>query len=122
MDKRLEQGMFHFMTPIKRAVLVAVAMAYGSAIPTLWGDARPNPYLSIVDRNPFGIRPPPPPPPPNEPPQAIAPPAKVVLTGVTSMFGPPRALLEITESEPGKGPVVSKRILREGDRDGSIRH
>src|SRR5215470_5050359 len=107
------------MTPIKWVGLAAMAVACGSAVSSLWADARPNPYSSIVDRNPFGIKPPPPPQ-LEAPPPPVAPLAKVVLTGVTSMFGPPRALLEITESEPGKGPVISKRILREGDRDGSI--
>jgi len=107
------------MTPIKCVVLAAMAVTCGSVVSSLWADARPNPYSSIADRNPFGIKPPPPPP-VVTPPEVVAPQAKVVLTGVTSMFGPPRALLEITESEPGKGPVVSKRILREGDRDGSI--
>ena len=107
------------MRPIKRLVFASMALTCVGATASLWADARPNPYFSIVERNPFGIKPPPPLPPPDQP-QAAAPLAKVVLTGVTSMFGPPRALLEITESEPGKGPTVNKRILREGDRDGSI--
>src|SRR5262249_39546880 len=98
------------MTPIRWVGLAAMVVACGSAVSSLWADARPNPYSSIVNPNPLGINPPPPPP-PIEQPQAVAPLAKVVLTGVTSMFGPPRALLEITESEPGKGPVISKRIL-----------
>ena len=112
--------MVQFMTSIKRAVLVAVTLTCGSAVPTLWADARPNPYLTIADRNPFGIKPAPPATIADPPPPPAAPLAKVVLTGVTSMFGPPRALLEITDIEPGKGQVVSKRILREGERDGSI--
>ena len=84
-------------------------------------EAKANPYLSIVDRNPFGLKPPPPPPDPT-PVAPIVPPAKVVLTGITSVFGPTskRALLEITEQEPGKPPSVRKPILREGERDGAI--
>jgi len=45
---------------------------------------------------------------------------KVVLTGITSVFGPTRAFVEITEQEPGKTPNVKKPIMREGDREGSI--
>lgn len=79
-----------------------------------------NPYTTIVDRNPFGLKPPPPPPPP---PEQIAPPvplAKVTLTGLVSMFGEPRALLEIIE-EPGKGAGTAKKpILREGERLGAV--
>jgi hypothetical protein len=107
------------MKPIKRAVFAAMTMGCVSAVSSLWADARPNPYLSIVQRNPFGIKEPPPQVAPEKP-EIQAPLAKVVLTGVTSMFGEPRALLEITESEPGKGPVINKRTLKQGERDGSI--
>src|SRR3954462_2463736 len=86
-----------------------------------WSDAKPNPYLSIVDRNPFGLKDPPPPPDPT-PVAPVVPPAKVILTGITSLFGPPskRALIEITEQEPGKPASVRKPILREGEREGSV--
>jgi len=36
------------------------------------------------------------------------------------MLGIHRVLLEITEQEAGKAPVVHKPILREGEREGSI--
>src|SRR3954452_12750072 len=86
-----------------------------------WSDVKPNPYLSIVDRNPFGLKDPPPPPDPT-PVAPVVPPAKVILTGITSLFGPAskRALIEITDQEPGKPANVRKPILREGERDGSI--
>src|SRR4051812_46163730 len=86
-----------------------------------FAEAKPNPYFSIVDRNPFGLKPPPPPPDPT-PVIPVVPPAKVVLTGITSLFGPTskRALLEITEQEPGKPASVRKPILREGERDGTV--
>src|SRR5436190_23052227 len=108
------------MTTIKRAAVAVMVITCGSAVPSLWADARANPYSSIVDRNPFGIKPPPVLLADTPPPAPVVPLAKVVLTGVTSMLGPPRALLEITESEPGKTPVVNKRILKEGERDGSV--
>ena len=82
-------------------------------------EAKPNPYQTIIERNPFGLKPPPPPPDPT-PPAPVTPPSKVLLTGFTSVSGPPRALLEITEQEPGKGATTHKPILREGERDGSV--
>src|SRR5436190_9527781 len=107
------------MTGIKRAVIAVVSMTYVWVPPTLWADARPNPYMTITNRNPFGIKEPPPPP-SNEAPPPIIPQAKVLLTGVLNLGGTPKALLEITESEPGKAPAVSKRTLKEGERDGSV--
>src|SRR4051812_6103449 len=84
---------------------VAISIHLASA------DTRPNPYLGIADRNPFGLKPAPlgmaETASPDLPPIS----AKVLLTGVTSMFGPARALLEITEQQPGKTPVVNKRVL-----------
>jgi hypothetical protein len=107
------------MSSLKRLVCVSAALVCGGGT-ALWADTRPNPFLSIVDRNPFSLKPIPPlPPPPDNTPPPL-PLAKVVLTGVTSIIGPPRALLEITEQEPGKGPTVNKRILKEGERDGSV--
>jgi hypothetical protein len=85
----------------------------------LMADAKPNPYLGIVERNPFGLKDPPPPPvPKSEAP--VVPPAKVILTGITSLFGPTRAFLEITEQEPGKPGTVKRPILREGEREGPV--
>ena len=42
------------------------------------------------------------------PPPPIIPQAKVLLTGVLNLGGTPKALLEITESEPGKAPSVNE--------------
>ena len=38
--------------------------------------------------------------------------AKVILTGITTVFGPTRALLEVTEQEPGKTAVTRRPTLR----------
>lgn len=86
-----------------------------------WADAKPNPYLSIVDRNPFGLKDPPPLVAP-EPEKPATPPAKVILTGITSLFGPTskRCFLEITEQEPGKQASILRPILREGEQSGSV--
>jgi hypothetical protein len=87
----------------------------------LMGNVDTNPYATIVDRNPFALKPPPPPP---APPEQTAPPvpmAKVTLTGLLSTFGEPRVLLEIIE-DGGKGAAgtAKKPILREGEREGSV--
>src|SRR5207247_607885 len=105
------------MRRIKSALLALATVAFISS-PCL-ADTQPNPYLSVVDRNPFGLKPPPPPA-PETPPQPVVPLAKVVLTGITSVFGPTRAFVEITEQEPGKTPNIKKPIMLEGDREGSI--
>jgi hypothetical protein len=80
-----------------------------------------NPYATIVDRNPFGLKPPPPPPPPPEQTAPPVPMAQVTLTGLLSTFGEPRVLLEIIE-EPGKGGGTAKRPppMREGERLGLV--
>lgn len=105
---------------IKQALFATtVAISVGS-ISFAWADARPNPYTGIVERNPFGIKDPPPP--PVEVPVApIIPLAKVMLTGIISIFGPePRALFEISEQEQGKPPTIKKPILKVGEREGSV--
>src|SRR5688572_8693973 len=80
-----------------------------------------NPYATIVDRNPFGLKPPPPPPPPPEQTAPPVPMAKVTMTGLLSTFGEPRVLLEIVE-EPGKGGGTPTRPppMREGERQGPV--
>ncbi|MDB6031758.1 MAG: hypothetical protein JWM16_2096 [Verrucomicrobiales bacterium] len=72
-----------------------------------------------MERNPFGLKDPPPPAEPKSE-APIVPPAKVLLTGITSLFGPTRAFLEITEQEPGKPATVKRPILRVGEREGSV--
>src|SRR5947207_6431814 len=105
------------MRRLKSALL---AFALVASVPSVCqADTQPNPYLSVVDRNPFGLKPVPQPA-PETPPQPVVPLAKVVLTGITSVYGPPRAFVEITEQEPGKTPNIRKPIMREGDREGTI--
>lgn len=72
------------------------------------------PGKSITERNAFNLKPPTPPAPPPAPP----PPAtKVHLTGVFSIMGNKRAILQI--SEPGKATPES-RVVQEGDREGDV--
>jgi hypothetical protein len=89
------------------------------SVATLRADLANNPYASITDRNPFGLKDPPPPPQPQTETAPATPPAKVTLTGLISMFGQPQALLEIFD-EPGKAGTPKKPILREGERMGAV--
>jgi hypothetical protein len=97
--------------------LVAIFLAAGLTI--AWGDADPARYGSIVDRNPFGLKPPPPPPDPSsQVPVAPPPPlATVELTGITSILSSKRACLEII---PGPGKQMLKPILAEGEKVESV--
>ena len=112
-------GMLRAMKPLKNCpILLIMGVLAGHAVQTARAETRANPYQAIIERNPFGLKPPPP------PQEVVAPPppvlqGKVILTGISSLFGV-RALLEITEQEPGKSPTTRKPILKEGERDGSI--
>jgi len=53
-------------------------------------------------------------------PAPVVPLAKVVLTGLTTMFGRPIAMVEITEQEAGKTPNVKKPIMRIGEKEGPV--
>jgi hypothetical protein len=80
--------------------------------------ASSTPYQGIVERNVFGLKDPPPPPDPeaNKPP-----PPKIILTGITTIFGNKRALMKATP--PAKPPEPAKEqtyMLAEGQRDGDI--
>jgi hypothetical protein len=112
-------SMLKFMTPSKSRMFVLGAVLLAGTAPMVLAEAKPNPYQAIVERNPFGLKPPPPPV-DNTPPPPVIPLAKVVLTGISSVFGPTRALLEVTEQEPGKTATTRRPILREGERDGTI--
>ena len=77
-----------------------------------------NPYQGIVDRNVFGLKPAP----PSQKTQTEQPAApKVTLTGITTIFGKPRALMSI--QMPAKPPEPAKPqtfILQPGQRDGDV--
>ena len=97
--------------------IAAMALGAGSAV-NGFADAKLNPYETIVDRNPFGLKPPPPPVDTTAVAPPAAPPATVEVTGITGfLYGRKRALLEIT---PGPGKPVQKPILGEGERVESV--
>src|SRR5580765_3423291 len=97
-------SMLRAMKPLTNRLLLLLGgcLAVGTP-PAVFAETTPNPYQVIVERNPFGLKPVPPPPEP-APVAPATPPGKVILTGITTIFGTPRALLEITEQEAGKSP------------------
>jgi hypothetical protein len=113
--------MLSLMISIRFPGRFVFAAAVAFAALTCFGEVRSNPYVGIVDRNPFGLKPPPP---------AVvetntepaAPPPNVKLTGISNLFSK-RALLEVTEQQapvrPGQPPpaggTVNRPILAEGE-------
>ena len=116
----MKRGMVVLMQrfTVKWAICAAGALALCSGLGRANVDT--NPYTTIVDRNPFGLKPPPPPPPPPEQTAPPVPMAKVTLTGLLSTFGEPRVLLEIIEDPTKGGGTPKKPILREGERLGPV--
>jgi len=97
-----------------------IALAMLIVLPSVQAndEGKGNPYESIVERNPFSLKPPPPPAPPDTGPPAPPPPlATVELTGVTSIFSKKKALVEIV---PGPGKPPMKLTLDEGERVDAI--
>src|SRR5262249_45052252 len=72
-----------------------------------------NPYQAILDRNVFGLKPPPPPGKSEEKKVDLAP---ITLTGITTILGNKRALMNV--QVPGK--TAQPLILAEGQREGEI--
>ena len=109
------------MQPTSLKCLACAALFIGLSSQGLWANTDGNPYATIVDRNPFGLKPPPPPAPAPEQTVPPVPMAQVTLTGLLSTFGEPRVILEIVE-EPGKGGGTPKRPppMREGERLGPV--
>lgn len=109
---------------MNRALSLAGTMAIGlwvvcsaRSVPADTGD---NPYLAIVERNVFGLKPLPKPeelapaPPP-------APPSKVTLQGIMVLGGKRQVLLKLTPPPtPGQQPKEQPLIMSEGERQGAL--
>ncbi|HTD68225.1 MAG TPA: hypothetical protein VK846_17005 [Candidatus Limnocylindria bacterium] len=78
-----------------------------------FAELKDNPYQVIVDRNPFGLKPVPIVEPPKPPDVPAPPPLDIKLTGITTLLGPPRALLEFTDPQTKKTDRPSPFV--EGD-------
>ena len=112
--------MLRAMKPLKHRLLrVLTLLFFAGALPWARAELHANPYQAVVARNAFGLKAAVPEAKVTPPGRAIQPP-KVILTGIVSVFGSVRALLEITEQEPGKAANTEKPILREGQRCGPV--
>ncbi len=101
----------------KTALFVLLLILFCAASKGAVADSA-NPYQGIVDRNVFGLKPPPPPAKPEEK-KVDAP--KITLTGITTILGNKRVLMNV--AMPPKPPEPAKQqslILAEGQREGEI--
>lgn len=109
---------------MNRALSLAGAIAIGlslmCSVRSAAADTGDNPYLTIVERNVFGLKPLPKPeelapaPPP-------APPSKVTLQGIMVLGGKRQVLLKLTPPPaPGQQPKEQPLILAEGERQGPL--
>ena len=78
-----------------------------------------NPYVSIVDRNVFGLRPPPPPAPVETAKPVNVP--TITLQGIVNAFGKKQVLFKtMIAARPGEAPKETGLIMSEGERVGDI--
>ena len=99
---------------------LAGSAVLASSVVGTWAEVKDNPYQVIVTRNAFALKPPPPPPPPgaDQPPPS---PVDVLLTGISTLGGTKKVLLQITDKSPSKaGKTEFPPPLVEGDVQGRI--
>ncbi|HOX57719.1 MAG TPA: hypothetical protein P5205_13625 [Candidatus Paceibacterota bacterium] len=103
----------------KMVIGTLAGLAFCLAANAVTSDSPGNPYLSIVERNVFALKPPAPPPDPeaNKPP-----PSKILLQGITTFGGVKRVLFKMAPpAKPGEKPAGDQSyVLAEGQRDGDI--
>src|SRR5579859_4213045 len=109
---------------MKRSGMLAVGLLASWVGMAVVGAVTPEPaatpYEGIIDRNAFGLKPPPPPP---DPEATKPPPLKITLTGITTILGNKRALMETPPptGKPGEQPKSKQSyILTIGQREGDI--
>jgi hypothetical protein len=98
------------LTGLVSAVLLA------SAVEGLRAGLTQHPYAAIISRNAFGLEAVTPPPPPPPPP---APMVDVFLTGISTVAGEKKVLLQLTDKTPGKKAEYLPP-LRENEVQGRI--
>jgi hypothetical protein len=108
-------------TNMNRLSVRVVGLAGGlllQAVSSALGDV--NPYLSIVERNAFALRPPPPPPEVIHPPKKETP-TKVYLTGITLLGGQKKAWFVVSDPKAPNDPNRAKNVsLKEGQQSGDL--
>src|SRR6266850_5111086 len=102
----------------KTLVCVLSGLALGFSARAAVPDAARNPYDKIPQRNVFKLKQPEEvkPPPPQEVPLP-----KITLTGITTLLGLKRAVLQVqVPARPGEPAREESYILAEGQREGEI--
>jgi hypothetical protein len=103
----------------KMLICTVAGLALCTAANAVTSESSGSPYLGIVERNVFGLKPPPPPP---DPEASKPPPPRIFLQGITTFGGVKRALFKAQmppkAGEPPKGE--QSFILAEGQRDGDM--
>jgi hypothetical protein len=126
-------GNFSFLLVYSRTSLYAATMKHGKKAGCwiivslllcaegglVWATSAENPYTGIVERNVFGLKPPSAP--PVDPSSIKPPPPKVILNGISTIFGTKKAILKMTPpAEKGQPAKEQSFILSEGQRDGEL--
>jgi hypothetical protein len=103
----------------RELLAVSVIVLTGTKLHAVTDNSQGNPYLAIVERNVFGLKPPPVVAPPKPP---EAPQLNVELTGIMTIFGKKQGLFLVQEppqqGQPAKPPVTY--ILSEGERSDKL--
>jgi hypothetical protein len=98
-----------------RIAAVLVALLVTGVRFSAFAELKENPYQIIIDRNPFGLHPIPPPPVAVVETNAPAPPPPdIKLTGITTLLGTPRAMLQVEDKQTKKAMFPT---IAEGDSD-----
>lgn len=105
----------------RRAIVIiglATGMVLGANVHALPSGASGTPYQSIVERNPFGLKPPPP---VADPSNNVPPPPKIALLGTANMSGKKVAILKLMDPpKPGQPAQQDPFVLSEGEAQQDI--
>lgn len=93
-------------------------LALAGTVHQAMADARENPYQRIVEVNSFRLLPKPPPPPPPDLSPPPTPPSTIMLTGISTLNGTPKVLLEITD--PTTKKVYRPSPLTAGEKPSAV--
>src|SRR5437867_684786 len=100
-----------------QVVALSILLGTGPA----WADDTDsqNPYITVVARNVFGLKPIPPALPPPEPPKPPTPP--ITLNGITTILGHKLALISYQPPpKPGEPSKPMSLNIGEGEQDGDV--
>src|ERR1041385_2220727 len=83
------------------------------------GEIKDHPYQVIIDRTPFGLRPiPPPVQPVTETNAPVEPPPDIKLTGITTLLGAPKVILQLEDKKTKKPSFPPPMAVGDSDPSG----